>query len=300
MNKKIVIDADSLLYRAAHLANGDASLKEALEDTLEEVDDSGLEALSSATGTEELTESQRIFHSMLSEVVTGATEGIESMTSPSDTTEEGDFNPTMIEGIEIVLTVKPSREVCDDLKDNFRYMVMETVQDPEVKGYKSNRKGMDVPEGLDELYDYVFNLDNTVCISEIEADDYCVYMASQGHIICALDKDVLGSIEVGYNYNRKEWVDNHKTDIKRFPYLQTLTGDSSDGLRGVYRVGTKGAEKILGSEVDEFELWKRVVQTYYEKGQTLEEAIATMRCVRMDQWTPEHGLQLWNPPKRNK
>ena len=89
-------------------------------------------------------------------------------------------------------------------------------------------------------------------------------------------------------------------EIAFFPYYQTITGDSSDGLRGAYRIGDKGARKALEGLTDPLAMWKAVVTCYYTKDQTLEEAIATYRCVSMTQWTPENGLVFWQPPKKEE
>ena len=275
--KKLIIDADSLIYRATHICQTADTQADELE-TDSEAEDLG--DLEEANTFQDFFE---VFHSMVNEVV-------------SDVERHGGE----FEGHELVITVKGSSENCSDMEDNFRYRVMQDVADEAVKGYKANRAGMEVPHGLLELYDYVFHLDNTVCISKVEADDYCVYMGRQGHIIAAIDKDVIGSLDEAWNYGKKEWVATAPETIALFPYYQTLTGDSSDGLRGAYRIGPKKADVILADITDEYELWTAVVKTYFEKGQTLEEAIATMRCVRMDQWTPENGLVLWTPPKKDK
>ena len=280
MVRDIFIDADSILYRASHLACADKDLKEAEELAGEEEEDIGLDTVScSAT-----SDAQRIFHSMVEEIMTEV--------KANAHTKCYEIN----EAPKLVITVKRKLEVCADLAENFRYDVMGAVSDPNVKGYKANRTGMEVPEGLDELYEYVYNLEESICISGVEADDVCVYQGRQGHIVCALDKDVLGSLEYAYNYGKKEWVDNDPLKIHQFPFLQTIMGDTGDGLRGVFRVGAKGAEKAIGQLEDEYELWRAVVVQYVKKDQTIEEAIATMRSVRMDQWTPENGLVLWEPP----
>ena len=157
---------------------------------------------------------------------------------------------------------------------------------------------MAVPDGLNDIYEYVYRLDGTVCESGIEADDYCVHHGRKGDIICALDKDVLGSLEYAYNYGKKEWIENYPEEIRLFPYLQTIMGDTSDGLRGVYRVGAKGAEKALAEVDTPYQAWSAVVKQYALKDQSIEEAIATMRCVRMSQWSEEHGLVMWTPPTK--
>lgn len=282
MKKKIYIDADSLLYRSSHLSTGDSDLREA--EALEEhdADDVGLEL---APVSSQLMEMRRIFHSMTNDIVRTILQRFP------------DADPTPHH----VITVKSSHKACEGMTDNFRYNVMSCVEDCNVKGYKENRKGMEVPEGLDDIYQYVYDMETTICEDGVEADDVVVYYGRQGHIVAALDKDVIGSLELAYNYGKIEWVENEPDKIAMFPYIQTIMGDTSDGLRGVYRVGAKGAEKALYDlPLDDYELWKAVVKQYVLKDQTIEEAIATMRCVRMDQWTPEEGLVLWTPPKKGE
>lgn len=285
--KKIYIDADSLLYRAAHLTNHkDDSLDEAM--AIADEDDGEDLGLDTAEDTDALDSMKSIFHSMVKEMVEEVEHDAEAKGY------EVDLNPIY------VLTVKPSLGICADLDDNFRYEVMESVLDEDVKGYKHSRKGMEVPEGLNDIYSYVFGLPNTLCYGAIEADDAVVYYGREGHIICALDKDVLGSLEYAYNYGKQEWVENTIAEINMFPYYQTIVGDSSDGLRGVFRIGDKGARKLLDGLGSAEDMWKAVLGAYASKNQTRQEAIATMRCVRMDQWTPETGLVYWKPPKRGE
>lgn len=281
MIKEIFIDADSLLYRSAHLVGTDKDLAEAENLVIDDAEDIGLEEAEETTAVSAMA---KIFHSMTRDIVNAVI---------ADAEAKGyEVNPVPRH----VITVKGKHEVCKDMVDNFRYNIMSSVSDPNVKGYKENRKGMEVPEGLDDIYEYVFNLETTICESGVEADDVVVYYGRQGHIVCALDKDVLGSLEYCYNYGKQEWVENYPEEIARFPYYQTITGDTSDGLRGVFRVGAKGAEKALSGTSCDYTMWAAVVKQYALKDQTIDEAIATMRCVRMDQWTPETGLVLWTPP----
>lgn len=272
--KKVYIDADSLVYRAAHLSTVDNTLEEA-----ESIAESEAEEISLPTETNSISHLDMmmgIFNSMVEDIM-GHVSVLETI----------DPEPV------IVITVKPS--VYPKAEPNFRYAIMASVSDEAVKGYKENRKGMEVPAGLDDLYRAVHKMPNTLCVSGVEADDVVVYYGRQkGTIVCALDKDVLGSLEEAFNYNTMDWSASDPEDIKRFPFFQTITGDSSDGLRGVYRMGAKKAEQILMGMTDEAEMWKAVLEAYESKGQTKEEALATMRCVRMDQWSPEKGLELWN------
>ena len=195
----------------------------------------------------------------------------------------------------IVITVKEAHTVCDGMAGNYRYHVMDGITD--VKGYKHNRKELEPPKGLDELYEWVFKQDDTICKSGIEADDYCVWAGHEGDLVCAIDKDVLYNVPEAYNYGRKEWVTSTEKERRHWFYTQCITGDSSDGIRGVYRVGAVGAEKALKRCVTDIEYWTAVVTTYFTKGQTLEEAIATARCVDMMGYDGSKHT-LWQPPKR--
>lgn len=282
MMKKIYIDADSIIYRAAHLSSAPSDMPELPE----EGEGEEIDLADSINQTEQLDEAIRIFNSMVREIVIAVEDDSHYKKY------EVDLNPIL------VITVKTSLDVCEGLEPNFRYKVMEAIEDEAVKGYKANRVGMDVPDGLNDLYTHVFNMDNSLCVSGVEADDVVVYYGNQGHIVVALDKDVLGSLEYAYNFGKKIWVENSAYEVAIFPYYQTITGDSSDGLRGAVKIGPVGANKALHGKKTELELWTAVVTAYFSKGQSLEEAIATMRCVNMNQWTPENGLVLWNPPAR--
>lgn len=297
MVKRLYIDSDSLLYRAAHINNcKDDALNEAMAIVVDGNDEQYLESLDELEDAVDIDTMEAMistFNSMVREIVVEVEADANAKGYEMERNEFGDIEPIL------VLTVKGSSDRCEDLDDNFRYEVMESVEDVDVKGYKSNRAGMEVPEGLLEIYNYVFDLENCICLGGVEADDVVVYYGQQGHIVAALDKDVLGSLEYAYNFGKLEWIENTKEEIAFFPYYQTLTGDSSDGLRGVYRVGDKKARAILEGLTDPLAMWTAVVKTYFSKEQSLEEAIATMRCVRMDMWSPNKGLVYWQPPKRS-
>ncbi len=281
--KKLFIDSDSLLHQAAYINNHkDDCADEALALEVDgEEEDLGLD---DAVNTDILEAMQSTFNSMVKAIV------IEVQL------EYPDIDPTPV----LVLTVKNSSDRCADLEDNFRYNIMDSVEDPAVKGYKSNRAGMEVPDGLLHVYNYVFDLPNSVCIGGIEADDYCVYYGLQGHVVAALDKDVLKSLPYAYNFGKQEWVEYTESERRLWFYRQIVTGDSSDGLRGAYRVGDKWVDKNLLETDTELELWTKCVTAYFTKEQSLEEALATARAVNMTQWSPDNGLVLWQPPKKDK
>ena len=158
--KTIYIDADSILYRASHLACADKDLAEAESIGCEEGEELGLE---DAIQSSQLEDMKRIFHSMTNDIVRAVQEDAEA--------KGYEVNPEPIH----VITVKGKHTVCTGLADNFRYKIMAEVEDEKVKGYKANRAGMEVPDGLDDIYEYAFNLETTICESGVEADDVVVY-----------------------------------------------------------------------------------------------------------------------------
>ncbi len=268
--RKVVIDADSLLYQACF---NTACSTAPEEDT--EAEDLGLE------DTKVNEEAQRAFIAKVNEVMRAVTARYK------------DLNPIPV----IVITVKTEHTICEGMADNFRYEVMDSVEDEAVKGYKHNRREKEPPEGLMDLYEWVFQQEDTVCLEGMEADDYCVWAGHSGDLVCALDKDVIYSVPEAYNYGKKEWVKTTAQERKYWFYTQCITGDSSDGLRGVFKVGTKGAEKALKGKETDIEYWTAVVTTYFNKGQSLEEAIATARCVDM-MGCDGTTHKLWTPPTK--
>ena len=61
-----------------------------------------------------------------------------------------------------------------------------------------------------------------------------------------------------------------------------------------FGIGPVKANKILANCETEEELWKAVVATYEERGQTEEEAIWTMRLANMHQYDGTK-IVLWKP-----
>jgi 5'-3' exonuclease len=103
---------------------------------------------------------------------------------------------------------------------------------------------------------------NAIIIRQVEADDMVAYTKNlfPDSIICSPDKDVLHQIAgTHYDYRirktinkngeeilqKGEWVNTSKVDAYYFIWLQSLMGDSVDGITGIPGVGIKRAEKIL-------------------------------------------------------
>lgn len=199
-------------------------------------------------------------------------------------------------------------------RDNFRYTV-----EP---GYKGNRINMHIPAQLRELKELLLEKHPGVMCTEWEADDEVVcryYEAPEEHLVCAVDKDVLGSVPHAFNYYFKaattkkgkdykeipmKFIDNDAMSIMRHPFKQTLMGDANDGIGGIFRCGKVGAEKILNrGEQTEEGLWEVVLEAYDTAGMSEFDAIQTMQLVNMRQLVRDSGnnwiLKLWLPKFEN-
>jgi len=200
-------------------------------------------------------------------------------------------------------------------RDNFRYSVMPT--------YKSNRLGMHAPAGLRELKEAMIKKWGGEMHTTIEADDYVVSMwwkRPEKYLVCAVDKDVLGSVPHAFNYYFKaattrkgksyaeipmKFVDYTENEVTRHPYFQCLMGDSNDGIQGIFGCGKVGANKILNSadSQEEVDLWKAVVEAYERADMSELDAIQTMQLVNMRQIDIDaegyYEIKRWLPKFNN-
>jgi hypothetical protein len=132
--------------------------------------------------------------------------------------------------------------------DCFRYDIAKT------KPYKGNRRGEeDKPPMFFALKHYMLYTLGAVISPKLEADDMVALhrnkiLATKNNdcVIAAIDKDVLCQIPGRHwNYQKSEFVNTTEDEAERFLWTQTITGDSTDNIQGIPRVGPAGAEKIL-------------------------------------------------------
>lgn len=158
-------------------------------------------------------------------------------------------------------------------KSSFRYDIY--------PDYKANRKPIHRPMYLTEVKAKLCQLREGYIHTDIEADDAVVFIARQEpskYILCAVDKDVLNSVE-GRHFNYYEsghynidmkWQETDAETARLFPYRQAIMGDRSDNIIGLDRIGPKrvldiipyGIKDPLGALISEFE----------KQGRTAEEA----------------------------
>lgn len=186
-------------------------------------------------------------------------------------------------------------------KGNYR----ETVAT--IKPYKGNRDSSHKPTFFNEITEYLINVHGAVVIEGKEADDamgYTCYADDTEHtVIASIDKDM--DMIPGWHYNwRKDklyYVNETEADLNF--YRQLLTGDSTDNIVGVPRVGKVRAEKILNEPMDggdgdflvpptEEEIYWRILEQYslhYDKPFEVMMENATLL------WIQRKEDELWEP-----
>jgi len=148
----------------------------------------------------------------------------------------------------------------------FRYDVATT------RPYKHNRKHGDKPIIFPALKEYLKQVWKFTSVSKLEADDLVsVYHDPLKTVICSPDKDVLYQNKVhNYNYGKAEFATIDENESLSFLWKQVLMGDSTDGITGIPKVGTKTAEawleNLLPVEMPTFVLNKYIEKFGYSEG----------------------------------
>jgi len=134
-----------------------------------------------------------------------------------------------------------------------------------VSDYKDNRKGKLSPIGLSSLISYTMSAYPYVKEGNLEADD-TIGIAATGkykgnNIIVSVDKDFLTIPTKIWNPVKKVLKTQSKKDAFKFFIYQTIIGDSSDGYKGIPRIGPKGAAKFLAAQAKNlYNIWEPLVE----------------------------------------
>lgn len=182
--------------------------------------------------------------------------------------------------------------------------------------YKSNRNESVTPEPLPELIEYLEDQYHTIVHPGLEADDICSILATTDTTdqvtICGTDKDYLSTPGTFFDMGKGtiHYTDPIEANFRHM--MQTLAGDSSDGYKGIPRVGAKKAYRILGLKGSVYEssqvltkrfsipvMWERVIEAYKQAGMTEEDALRNARLaylLRASDFNAKTGkIKLWNP-----
>ena len=187
------------------------------------------------------------------------------------------------------------------------------------KKYKGNRDRSMRPIHYDACREYLETYYNAQVIEGDEADDAISIMArvltSAGVpvVICTVDKDLDQIPGHFFNYDKKVWYEIDDFDAMVLFYEQVLSGDGTDNIPGIYRIGKKKAHTMIHKWLNEYSanqwdygmeehLWKRIVEEYsdsmdkhpdrYVSDDPETVAIENARLVKMQDYVG----QLWTPP----
>jgi len=138
-------------------------------------------------------------------------------------------------------------------KNNFRYTIY-----PEYKAHRPKEK----PFWLERCRQYLIATFNAEVVDGQEADDALGIAQTEDTIICSIDKDLLMIPGRHYNFVKDEFQEVTNDSGMRHFYMQCLTGDRSDNIKGIEQIGPKKAEKILVGCVTEQELFNAVREAY--------------------------------------
>jgi DNA polymerase I len=165
--------------------------------------------------------------------------------------------------------------------------------------YKANRSSKRKPLGIGELKEWMMEEYPSQMYPNIEADDAIGIMCTQdpeNSIAVSGDKD-FGTLPITwYNHQKEVLITTPESTANYFHFLQSLTGDATDGFGGLKGCGPRTAEKLLEKNGA---TWKTVVDAYEAKGQTAEDALLTARLARIlragDYNTETNEVTLWQP-----
>lgn len=181
--------------------------------------------------------------------------------------------------------------------DNFREKIA-TVQP-----YKGNRSPFGKPVHYKQIRKYLREKYGATVVNGMEADDAIGIRATGDDnancCVITVDKDL--DMIPGNHYN---WVKDIRytingTEATRNFYKQILTGDRVDNVPGIYGIGPKGAEHLIGKLTNERAMWqtcRREWYNHYPKGYEGRDAGAVCLEVAKLLWIARKGRERFEEP----
>ena len=184
--------------------------------------------------------------------------------------------------------------LCFSGSDNFRKQINPT--------YKGNRKNSRKPLGYAAFVDKLKQEYDWKQHDNLEADDVLGMLATRPDnagacVVVSEDKDLMTIPCKLYRPHADERLNISEQDADRNFYMQTLTGDPTDGYKGCPTIGAKRAEAILGSRP----AWSLVEAAFIKQGLTKEDALMQARMARILRWSDWDEKKrepiLWRPDR---
>lgn len=135
--------------------------------------------------------------------------------------------------------------------------------------YKGNRDPTHKPKYYKEIKQYLIDVWNAEVIHGCEADDAlgCAQWAAKDRstVLCTIDKDLDMIPGHHYNFVKKEYyyVGKEYADMRLF--YQMLTGDRTDNIPGINKIGDVRATKLLDECKGDLAAFRSVVREKYKE-----------------------------------
>jgi 5'-3' exonuclease len=117
----------------------------------------------------------------------------------------------------------------------------------EFESYKSNRDKLVRPEHIPVVREYIMDKWGFIKLDNLEADDgVCICSKLMTNtVICSPDKDILYLEGTHYNYKKDEWVTTSKEEAQKYFWMDMITGQPGDGVKGIPKKGIKYAKELF-------------------------------------------------------
>ena len=163
-----------------------------------------------------------------------------------------------------------------------------------IRPYKGNRPDRK-PFHYKEIREYLINVHKATVVEGFEADDALGIEHIAGKsVICTIDKDLDMVAGLHYNYQKDKLYDvDEITALKNF-YMQLLTGDTTDNIRGVPNIGKVKARNIIGKLRTEEEMYWDTLREYCKTHDKPYDAL--LENARLLYILREYPIKLWEPP----
>lgn len=175
-----------------------------------------------------------------------------------------------------------------------------------IQPYKGNRDPSNRPRYYDEIRTYLMEYWGAELVNGMESDDACgiVQWSNKDRSTClvSIDKDLDMIPGWHYNYVKKELYYVNLAEANKKFWLQVLTGDTTDNIRGIPKVGAKTAEKILAGITDWTDMHVAVQKAYESKGLYWPEfhENATLLWIQREPWVNYNGEEIGKEESKSK
>lgn len=122
-------------------------------------------------------------------------------------------------------------------RENFRYDLHAE--------YKAHRAEMEKPRHYQAVRDKLIGKWGAVEFKSVEADDVLAMCMAKDSCIASIDKDLLQVAGHHYHIVHGHMTEVHNYDADIFYFTQMLTGDKTDDIRGIHRMGPARARKLI-------------------------------------------------------